>query len=115
MEGIVSTRGDVYSYGIMLMETFTRNKPTDEIFAGEMSLKHWVSDSLQVSVIEAVDANLIGQGDEYFAAKEQCVSSILALAVDCTRNSPEERITMKFVVTKLKKIRETFLANVGRS
>ncbi|XP_021689646.1 uncharacterized protein LOC110671471 [Hevea brasiliensis] len=32
----------IVSYGIMLMETFTRKKPT-----GEMCLKDWVLDSLQ--------------------------------------------------------------------
>ncbi|KAI5332012.1 hypothetical protein L3X38_022139 [Prunus dulcis] len=32
MEGIISTRGDVYSFGIVLTETFTRRKPTDEMF-----------------------------------------------------------------------------------
>ncbi|KAL2538730.1 LRR receptor-like serine/threonine-protein kinase FLS2 [Forsythia ovata] len=30
-EGIVSTSGDVYSYGVMLLEMYTRKKPTDEI------------------------------------------------------------------------------------
>ncbi|KAF5462792.1 hypothetical protein F2P56_018770 [Juglans regia] len=37
-EGIVSTRGDVYSCRILLMETVTRKKLIDDIFAGEMSL-----------------------------------------------------------------------------
>ncbi|KAK2968356.1 hypothetical protein RJ640_029410 [Escallonia rubra] len=32
--GSVSTSCDVYSYEIMLMETFTGKKPTDEMFAG---------------------------------------------------------------------------------
>ncbi|KAF2318211.1 hypothetical protein GH714_003037 [Hevea brasiliensis] len=37
-------------YGIMLMETFTRKKPT-----GEMCLKDWVLDSLQSG--EMMDSN----------------------------------------------------------
>ncbi|KAB1221473.1 hypothetical protein CJ030_MR2G028846 [Morella rubra] len=56
LEGIVSTRGDVYSYGILLMETFTRKRPTDKMFAGGMSLKHWIEESFFISVIEVSDA-----------------------------------------------------------
>ncbi|XP_047945497.1 probable LRR receptor-like serine/threonine-protein kinase At3g47570 [Salvia hispanica] len=38
-EGLVSTRCDVYSYGVMLMEVFTRKKPSDDMFVGDLSLK----------------------------------------------------------------------------
>ncbi|KAM7515022.1 hypothetical protein LguiA_004605 [Lonicera macranthoides] len=41
-EGIVSTKGDVYSYGILLMETFTRKKPTDEMFSNILTMRSWV-------------------------------------------------------------------------
>ncbi|XP_052875345.1 receptor kinase-like protein Xa21 [Gossypium arboreum] len=41
VEEIVSTKDDVYSFGILLMEIITRKKPTDEMFAGERSLKSW--------------------------------------------------------------------------
>ncbi|XP_031253658.1 receptor kinase-like protein Xa21 [Pistacia vera] len=58
-KGLVSGKGDVYSYGIVLMETFTGKKPTDEIFAEERSLKQLVSESLQSSVMEVVDKNLL--------------------------------------------------------
>lgn len=41
-EGLVSIKCDVYSYEIMLIETFTRTKPNDEMFDGELSLMKWV-------------------------------------------------------------------------
>ncbi|XP_015169542.1 probable LRR receptor-like serine/threonine-protein kinase At3g47570 [Solanum tuberosum] len=44
-DGIVFTSCDVYSFGILMMETFTRRRPSDEIFTGEMSIQRWVSDS----------------------------------------------------------------------
>ena len=30
LEGMISAKGDVYSYGVLLMETLTRKKPTNE-------------------------------------------------------------------------------------
>ncbi|KAK2968355.1 hypothetical protein RJ640_029409, partial [Escallonia rubra] len=105
LEGSVSTSCDVYSYGIMLMETFTRKKPTDEMFAGQMTLKWWVKESLPSSVIQVLDRNLLRQGSENSLAEVDCVSSILKLALDCTAESPEQRINMKDVLATLKKIR----------
>lgn len=94
------------------METFTGKKPTDEIFAEERSLKRLVMEALQSSVMEVVDKNLLLREDENLAAKEQCVSCILSLAVECTEVSPEKRIDIRAVVSKLLKIRDTLLANL---
>ncbi|KAJ4718846.1 Receptor-like protein kinase [Melia azedarach] len=113
-EGKVSIKGDIYSYGITLMETFTGIKPTDEFFAGEMSLKNWVKDLLQSSVIELVDKSLLRRDDEHFAAKEQCVSSVLNLAIACTAESPENRVNAKDIVTGLFKIRGALLGTIER-
>uniref|UniRef100_A0A7N2L713 non-specific serine/threonine protein kinase n=2 Tax=Quercus lobata TaxID=97700 RepID=A0A7N2L713_QUELO len=111
--GIISTRGDVYSYGILLMETFTRKNPTDEMFAGDLSLKSWVKQSLPLSVIKVIDANLLKRGEVDFNAKLDCMLSIIELAMDCSTEAPEERINMIDVMTKLKNIKSKFLKDVG--
>ena len=102
-EGIVSTKGDIYSYGILLMETFVRKKPTDEMFVEELTLKSWVESSTN-NIMEVIDANLLTEEDESFALKRACFSSIMTLALDCTVEPPEKRINTKDVVVRLKKL-----------
>ncbi|ONH96090.1 hypothetical protein PRUPE_7G107100 [Prunus persica] len=77
---MVSTRGDVYSFGIVVMETFPRRKPTDEMFVGEMNSKQWIANSLlpDSMIDEAVDANLLGIGTEQ-EDDDQCVSPRLSM------------------------------------
>ncbi|KAI9073466.1 hypothetical protein K1719_044576 [Acacia pycnantha] len=58
-KGVVSTKGDVYSYGILLMEIFTRKKPTDEMFVQGLSLKDWVSNSTPHSIMNIIDVNFL--------------------------------------------------------
>ncbi|KAK2988248.1 hypothetical protein RJ640_000009, partial [Escallonia rubra] len=118
LEGSVSTSCDVYSYGIMLMETFTRKKPTDEMFAGQMTLKCWVKESLPSAVIQILDRSLLRKGSENSLAEVDGVSSILKLALDCAAESPEQRINMKDVLATLKsrchkRVAALHLANMG--
>ncbi|CAK9163427.1 unnamed protein product, partial [Ilex paraguariensis] len=108
-EGIISTKGDVYSYGIMLMEMFRRKKPTEEMFAGELSLKSWVDKALHGSIIEVVDTNLMRDEYEHYSAKEHGVSSLLRLAMDCSSDLPDNRINMKDALVRLQKIKVQFL------
>ncbi|KAM7519125.1 hypothetical protein LguiB_018087 [Lonicera macranthoides] len=112
-EGIVSMKGDVYSYGILLMETFTRKKPTDEMFSDNLTMRNWVYEASLDSIVQVVDANLIGQEDEDFMPKKKCASSILHLALDCSTSIPTQRISMEDVVVRLNKIKITFLMNTG--
>ena len=85
------------------MDVFARNKPMDEMFNGDLSLKSLV-ESLADSMKEVVDATLLRRDDEDFATKLSCLSSIMALALTCTTDSLEERIDMKDVVVRLMKI-----------
>ncbi|KAH9722906.1 protein kinase domain-containing protein [Citrus sinensis] len=113
-EGIVSAKCDVYSYGVLLMETFTRKRPTDEMFTGEMSLRRWVMESLPHRLSEVVDANLVRE-EQAFSAKMDCLLSIMDLALDCCMESPDKRMHMTDAAAKLKKIKVKFLDNVATS
>ncbi|KAL6983374.1 non-specific serine,threonine protein kinase [Sarracenia purpurea var. burkii] len=103
-EGRVSRKGDVFSYGIMLMETFTCKKPTDEMFVGGLSLRHWVELALPNNVTEVVDAKLLTM--TLLGCHGKSLASIMELALQCTKDSPDERICMTQVVARLTKIKQ---------
>ncbi|XP_071928247.1 uncharacterized protein [Coffea arabica] len=112
LEGLVSTSCDVYSFGITLMETFTKRKPKDELFTEELSLRRWVQDCLPDSVIQVIDVDLLHPEDGLVQKKINCISSVLQLGLSCTTDAPEERIYMKEVLRALQKIKLQFIKDI---
>ncbi|KAH0682151.1 hypothetical protein KY289_019903 [Solanum tuberosum] len=109
-EGIVSASGDVYSYGIMLMEVLTKRRPTDEKICNEnLDLRRWITQSFSGSMMDVVDANLFCEEEQITSKSEMCIASMIELALDCTKETPECRISMKEVVKRLNKINNTFV------
>ncbi|WJX88009.1 hypothetical protein P8452_70138 [Trifolium repens] len=113
-KGIVSVKGDVFSYGIMLMEIFTRRKPTDDMFVAELSLKTWISQSLPNSIMEVLDSNLVQQYGKQIDDILTYMSSIFGLALNCCENSPEARLNMADVTASLIKIK-TLVVGANRA
>ncbi|PHT54314.1 hypothetical protein CQW23_08776 [Capsicum baccatum] len=109
-DGIVSTSGDVYSYGIMFMEVLTKKRPTDEEICNEnLDLRKWITQSYSETMLEVVDANLFPEEEQITSKSEIYIASMVELALDCTMEIPESRITVKDVVKRLNKIKNTFL------
>lgn len=117
LEGRVSTKGDVYSFEILILETITGKKPTDEMFAENSSLRQWVNDVFPDSILKVVDSNLLnsegleeGQSSllevEYPSMKYQCQSSLMELGLACSKELPKERISMKDAEVRLKRMKK---------
>ncbi|CAA2994088.1 probable LRR receptor-like serine threonine-kinase At3g47570 [Olea europaea subsp. europaea] len=109
LEGSVSIKCDVYSYGIMLMEVFTRMTPSNEKFSGDLNLRSWINDSMPNAITQIIDSNLLVP-EEHDTKKLRCLSSIMELALNCSMESVSERVDMKEVVTVLKNIKFQLLA-----
>ncbi|THG03420.1 hypothetical protein TEA_021747 [Camellia sinensis var. sinensis] len=109
-EGRVSTNGDIYSYGMMLLEAFTRKKPTDEMFSAEINLRQWVSASLPNKIREIVDGGLLRmQNGSDMVTSQSILLAILQLGLECTSDIPMERSDIKMVLVKLNRIRKQLL------
>ncbi|KAL6126732.1 hypothetical protein ACLB2K_074777 [Fragaria x ananassa] len=59
-----STQGDVYSYGILVLQLFTGRRPTDEMFVDGCNIHTFVKTCIQGRLMEIVDPTLIATLEE---------------------------------------------------
>ncbi|XP_058181803.1 probable LRR receptor-like serine/threonine-protein kinase At3g47570 [Rhododendron vialii] len=118
--GRTSTEGDVYSYGILILEMLTRKRPTDELFTIRQSLHEFCKEALPERVMEIVDSRMLlvePTEAENDAQKErvrrdkirECSISLVRIGIACSAESPSERMNIKDVIIGLMKIKEVFL------
>ncbi|KAJ4769561.1 Leucine-rich receptor-like protein kinase family protein [Rhynchospora pubera] len=104
MGGQASPQGDVYSYGILLLEMFTALSPTDERFRDGLSLSKHVEMAFPDQVMDILDINL-SSTDHAIEDFLDCLVSVIRCGLLCSRELAKERITMNDVVKELNLVR----------
>ncbi|XVF46705.1 hypothetical protein PTKIN_Ptkin03bG0049300 [Pterospermum kingtungense] len=122
--------GDVYSYGILLLEMFTGKRPTDDMFKDGLTLHQFTKIALPDHVLEVVDPLLLsGDNEEENASRsrstrtaqmqetkvKKCLISILRVGICCSVESPNDRMDIFDSARELHSIRDKFLGTTNQT
>ncbi|KAM7462591.1 hypothetical protein LguiA_030712 [Lonicera macranthoides] len=122
----VSTNGDIYSYGILLLEMMTGISPIDPMFSEGLNLHNYAKAALPNNVRQIVEPRLLcndEEGVEQVAATNMqingrersindnrmgdCVVSVVKIGVACSMESPQDRMDLNDVIHQLQLIKST--------
>ena len=115
----VSMQGDLYSFGIIILELLTGRRPTDEMFKDSRNLHNYVKTTFQANLVHIVDPNLVRRRvcrDEentksfpfIHPSEEKCLVSLFEVGLACSVESPQERMNVVDDMKKLNHIRMVF-------
>ncbi|GLU24341.1 hypothetical protein SLE2022_402840 [Rubroshorea leprosula] len=120
-----SMEGDVYSFGIMLLEMITGKRPTDPMFSDGFNIHQFTKTALPERLMEILEPSLLqeihvtdNRGIEHSRARNnmgrrtgvlESLSEVARVGVFCSMETPNERMEMKQVVAELSAIKHRFL------
>ncbi|KAM7462610.1 hypothetical protein LguiA_030731 [Lonicera macranthoides] len=122
----LSMKGDIYSYGILLLVMMTGISPIDPMFREGLNLHNYAKAALPNNVIKIVEPKLLYNDEEdveqvaatnmRFNSKElpvnynimgNCIVSIVKIGVACSMESPQDRMDLNDVIHQLQSIKST--------
>lgn len=114
----MSTHGDVYSFGVTLLEIFTGRSPANGAFEDGLTLLEFVGASLPDKIEQVVDPTLLpiikgrfddgqeGSGGGARVAVHDCLVCALRIGLSCARRVPLERLSVTDAAAELRAIRD---------
>ncbi|OEL32014.1 LRR receptor-like serine/threonine-protein kinase FLS2 [Dichanthelium oligosanthes] len=107
----VTRQGDVYSFGVLILEMITGRRPTDEMFVDGLNLHNFTSFMFPDRIAEILDPHMAH--DEHRLYGEMWMRSyiipLVAPGLSCSMGSLKDRPGMQNVCAKLCAIKEAFL------
>ncbi|KAL1189113.1 LRR receptor-like serine/threonine-protein kinase EFR [Cardamine amara subsp. amara] len=95
-----SIQGDVYSFGVLLLEMFTGKKPTNESFAGNNNLHNYTK-----SVLSGCTSS---RGSN---AIDEWLRLVLQVGISCSEEYPRDRMRIAEAVRELTIVRSKFFGS----
>ncbi|CAD6341799.1 unnamed protein product [Miscanthus lutarioriparius] len=110
----ISTSGDIYSLGILLLEMFTSRSPTDNMFRDSLDLYKFTEEALPDRTLEIADSTIWLHKEPKNSTTtgsriQECLISIFRIGLSCSKQQPRERASIRDVVVEMHAVRDAYL------